>query len=145
MKLLLDTCVLADFYLQREDFSQSVNSIAAAGIHGDVALWASAKSYTDIFYVGKKYFTYDVLQKAFLASLKFIHVCAIDQNDIEDASKLMWKDFEDCLINEAARKVDADFIITRDIRGFSQSQIKVATPNEIVDMLAKKGLFYGIV
>ena len=136
--------MLADFYLQREGFSQKINSIAAAGICQDVELWASAKSYTDIFYVGKKHFSYDVLQRAFLESFKFIHVCSIDQNDIASASKQMWRDFEDCLISEAAQRVGADFLVTRDAKGFTQSNIKVPSPEEIVDMLAEKGLYYDI-
>ena len=144
MKLLLDTNVLADFYLQREQFSANVNSIAAAAIHGDVELWASAKSYTDIFYIGKKYFTSKVLQNAFLESFKFIHVCSIDIEDIKTAAKKCWSDFEDCLIHKSAQKVNADFIVTRDAKGFTNSTIKTATPTEIVKMFADEGFYYEI-
>ena len=145
MKLLLDTNVLTDFYLQREQFSTNINSIAAAAIHGDVELWASAKSYTDIFYIGKKYFTSSVLQNAFLESFKFIHVCSIDIEDIKTASKECWSDFEDCLIHKSAQKVNADFIVTRDSKGFTKSTIKTATPSEIVKMFADEGFYYEIV
>ena len=145
MKLLIDTNVLADFYLQREKFSTNVNSIAAAAIHGDVELWASAKSYTDIFYIGKKYFASNVLQNAFLESFKFIHVCSIDIEDIKAAAKECWSDFEDCLIHKSAQKVNADYIVTRDSKGFTNSTIETATPTEIVKKFADEGFYYEIV
>lgn len=145
MKLLLDTNVLADFYLQREQFSAQVNSIAAAAIHRDVELWASAKSYTDIFYIGKKYFASEVLQNAFLESFKFIHVCSLDVEDLKSAARECWGDLEDCLIYQCALKANADFIVTRDAHGFSKSTIKTVTPTEVVNMFADKGFYYEII
>lgn len=144
MKLLFDTNVLVDFYLQREQFSASVNSIAAAAIHGDVELWASAKSYTDIFYIGKKYFTSSVLQNAFLESFKFIHVCSIDIEDIKIAAKECWSDIEDCLIHKSAQKVNADFIVTHDAKGFTNSTVKTASPDDIIKIFADEGFYYEI-
>ena len=142
MKLLLDTCVLADFYLQREQFSENVNVIAAAGICNDVELWASAKSYTDIFYVGKKSFKPEVLQNAFLESFNFIHVCSIEKEDLISAASDCWPDFEDCLIYKSAVKINANYIVTRDVKGFTLSNIKTASPHEIVNLFAKRGLKY---
>ena len=136
MRLLLDTNVLADFYLQRERFSEDVNSIAAAGIRGDVELWAPAKSYTDIFYIGRKHFASKTLQNAFLASFEFIRICTLDKDDLESAARECWEDFEDCLVHRSAVKVDADFIVTRDAGGFAASKVKTATPQELVAMLA---------
>lgn len=145
MKLLLDTNVLADFYLQREQFNAQINSIAAAAIHRDVELWVSAKSYTDIFYIGKKYFASEVLQNAFLESFRFIHVCSLDVEDLTNAARKCWSDFEDCLIYTCALKTNANFIVTRDVHGFSQSTVKTATPAEIVNMFAERGYVYEFI
>ncbi len=139
MRFLLDTNVLADFYLQRERFSESVNGLVASAICGDVELWASAKSYTDIFYVGRKHFAPEVLQNAFLASFSFIHICTIGKDDLENAARQCWNDFEDCLVCVAAVKADADFIVTRDAKGFAASTMETATPQEALDLLAERG------
>ena len=144
MKLLLDTNALADFYLQREAFCKNINSIIIAGIYKDVELWASAKSYTDIFYIGKKHFDSTVLQNAFLESFKFIHVCSIEKEDLASAAKECWQDFEDCLIYKTAAKINADYIVTRDAKGFTNSTIKIASPEQMVTILADKGLHYEI-
>ena len=145
MKLLLDTGVLADFYLQREEFSKNVNSIIVAGICGDVELWASAKSYMEIFSIGKKHFESSVLQNAFLESFKFVHVCALEKDDLANAARECWPNFEDCLIHKSAIKANADFIVTYNAEAFAASEVKTATPQKIVDILTEKGFRYAIV
>ena len=116
----------------------------AATICKDIELWASAKSYTDIFYIGCNYFSSETLQKAFTESFKFIHVCSIDKDDLVFCANELWEDFEDCLINRAAEKVNADYLITRDVKGFERSNIKVVTPAHLVERLRDRGLVYDI-
>ena len=145
MKLLVDTNVLADYYLQRETFSKDANRLIVAAINKDVELWAAAKSYTDIFYVGRKYFSSKVLQNAFFKSFQFINVCSIDKEDLVNATQNCWSDLEDCLIWRAALKVNADAIITRDTEGFSAANTETKTPTEILEVLANSGLQYEIV
>ena len=50
MKLLLDTCVLIDYFGCREPFFEACSSLRIAEWHGEFELWASAKSFTDVFY-----------------------------------------------------------------------------------------------
>jgi len=109
----------------------------------DVELWASAKSFTDVFYVTQKAVGSMRLQQMFLESLKFLHVCSIGLADIQGAAQLAWDDFEDCLIDVAARKVKAAFIITRDASGFSQSKIPALSAHDFIAWQdAEKGLSY---
>ena len=51
MKLFLDTNVLIDLYQQRHPFYEDVKKLQVMEEFGDAELWASAKSFTDIFYV----------------------------------------------------------------------------------------------
>lgn len=53
-------------------------------------------------------------------------VCsAIDNNDFSD--------FEDCLQDECAKEVSADYIITRNINDFRNSKVKAITPRQFLD------------
>ena len=47
------------------------------------------------------------------------------------ALKARWDDFEDCLVAYGAEKVSADYIITRNVKDFSQSRIEAITPEEL--------------
>ena len=53
--------------------------------------------------------------------------------DLFDAALLKWKDFEDSVQYMIAKRIKADFIISRDLRGFHQSDIQVMTPQEFVE------------
>lgn len=144
MRLLLDTNGLIDYYGRREPFVEDWKQLRTMHLFGDAELWVSAKSFTDVFYVLSKVIEPDRLQGAFVKSLDFLNVCAIDGSDIERAARRAWPDFEDFLVNEAARKVRADAIITRDVKGFAESKIPCFTPREFFAWLKReRGLEYG--
>ncbi len=145
MKLLLDTNILIDYYLRRMPHWNDVSRIVAAGFFGDVQIWASAKSYTDVFYVAGKLVDSAELQKAFSKSFELIELCSIDSEDVQHAAQLAWPDFEDCLVNIAAEKVKADAIVTRDATGFERSSVKAMHPAEVLEILASEhGLSYDL-
>ena len=145
MKLLLDTNVLLDYYLRREPYFGIVKDLFIAKMFDDVQLWGSSKSYTDIFYIAKKYVDAHELQQAFLSSFEEIDLCSIEAEDIKRAAELSWPDFEDCLISAAAEKIKADAIVTRDVDGFKASAIPAMTPAQVMDQLKGQGLIYETV
>lgn len=130
MRLLLDTNLLIDYFARREPFFAMWKRLRCAAWFKEIELWASAKSFTDVFYVLAKAVPSANLQQAFLESMAFLHVCSIDGEDIASAAKASWPDFEDCLVSVAAQKIGASFILTRDVAGFSQSPIPSKRPDE---------------
>lgn len=144
MRLFLDTNVLIDFYEHRSDFYGNALKLVVAADMGDVELWASAKSFSDIFYVMVKAGnSSEEVQDAFLSSASFLRICPVDQEDILSAAQCKWSDFEDCLINEGAQKVRADYLITRDKGGFDRSTIEAMSPDSFFSMLeSEHGIVY---
>ena len=58
-------------------------------------------------------------------------VCeAIDNNEFSD--------FEDCLQDECAREVSADYIVTRNTEDFQYAKVKAITPQEFLSMTESK-------
>ncbi|MBQ1841211.1 MAG: PIN domain-containing protein, partial [Atopobiaceae bacterium] len=66
MKLLVDTNVLIDGYLKRSPFYEDWKEIRLIQMMGDIELWASAKSFTDVHYVASRYLDSRRIQRAFL-------------------------------------------------------------------------------
>lgn len=61
-----------------------------------------------------------------------------------EAARRAWDDFEDCLVAVAAEKIGADFIITRDAKGFSRSKIKALDADAFLEwMRQKRGRSYA--
>ena len=135
MRLLLDTNVLIDAFLAREPFYQDWLKILNLWVCGRAELWASAKSFTDICYVCCKSNDSAIVQRAFVESFSYLNVCSVGGQDVLNTARLEWRNFEDCLTYQAALRVKADFIITRNARDFAQSRIPALTPKEFFDYL----------
>lgn len=132
MKLLVDTNVLIDGYLKRDPFYEDWREIRLIQMMGDIELWASAKSFTDVHYVASRYLDSRRIQRAFLESFSYLHVCSIDGNDVRRAAEAQWRDFEDCLVYQAAQKTKADYILTRNKQDFEEDRIPAITPEELL-------------
>lgn len=48
--------------------------------------------------------------------------------------RMEFTDFEDCLQDECAKEVAADFIVTRNLDDFQKSQIKAITPQKFLEI-----------
>jgi predicted nucleic acid-binding protein len=143
MVILLDTNVLIDYFGQRVSFVEEVRQLKVASYFGDVDLWATANSFTDVYYVLSKGSSHTAIQEAFLASREFLSICSVTGEDIYGAAAEQWDDFEDALIVSCANQLKADYIVTRDARGFAGSNIKCLTPTELVDELKTRGVNYA--
>lgn len=90
MKLFLDTNVLIDYYGRRQPFFSDASKLFVAQAFGDVELWASAKSFTDVFYVIGRQVGESRLQSMFASSFKYLRVCGVDGVDLSDAATRSW-------------------------------------------------------
>lgn len=135
MKLLLDTNILLDAYQAREPFFHDWERLLLARHFGDVELWVSAKSFTDLFYVCTRQLSSHVVQQHIAKSLDLYYFCSVDGSDIRAAVEMDWDDFEDALIARSAEKIKADYIITRDAKGFEKSRIPTLTAGQLMDVL----------
>lgn len=135
MRILLDTNVLIDLYTQRPPESDIAQKLLIMKEFGDAELWASAKSFTDIFYVLHKTYSSDYIQRAFEESFQWLEICSVDNADIRRATSSRWSDFEDCLVSVCAEKIKADFLLTRDEKGFIESRIPTLSPSDFFNHL----------
>ena len=143
MKLLIDTNVLLDVFLCREHFVADAKKLFIMKQFKDAELWIAAQSYTDLYYVGAKAHGSDRMQKILKEVFPLLNVCSIDGADISYALDEQWQDFEDCLIWRAAKKIKADYIVTRNAADFTRSDIPTLTPGEFFStMEAEQNLVY---
>ncbi len=134
--LFLDTNVIIDVLANRKPYVDSSSKLFDLSVKGKVTLYVSALSYSNIYYIVRKHATH----KQLLAILKGLE----DMTETLDVTKDIvvrsiqsgFKDFEDAIQYETAKsykKVEA--IITRDPRGFKDSELTVLTPDEALTIL----------
>ena len=143
MNLLLDTCVFIDYLGRKEPFFSAAEQVVAAGFFGDAKLWLPVQSLTDAFYVLRKYIPADKLQsmlKTVCAHISLVDFCA---QDSLRALSVGWSDIEDCQVALAAEKAKADYLVTRDVKGFARSLVPPITPENWLRMMRnERGLSY---
>jgi len=146
MRVMLDTNVLIDYFARREPYFQDAFKLRIMQEFGDVELWASVQSFSDIAYVLRGDTDSKKLQQAFLSSLEFLHVCSLDHQDLKSACQAAWEDFEDCLVEQCAKKLKAEYILTRDAGGFVKSSATVLKPSEFFSHISSRyGLYYDTI
>lgn len=97
MKLLIDTNIILDMVLKRENCDTCMElfrKIRAFGIEA----YITASSVTDLFYIIRKE-THDTIQTYTIMEniFKLTAILSVTENDIRDAFQERWKDFEDCV------------------------------------------------
>lgn len=146
MNLLLDTNVLIDYLGRKPPFFGAAERVVAAGFFGDAKLWTSAQSLKDASYVLAHYLDPIRVQRAIVKACEVITPVGISGEDALQAARLEWTDYEDCLIAFCASKAKADYLITRDKKGFQRSPVPTLSPEEWLErMEATRGLAYDSV
>ena len=133
MDLLIDTNVVIDVFLTREPFHVMSNrAITLSRRNKIVNNFVSASTITNIYYLTYKNLrNHQVVRNLFKDIFDFVEVVDVTDEDIHKAFAMNWKDFEDSVQYAVALHNNFDGIVTRNMQGFSDSEVKIFTPEEI--------------
>ena len=138
MKVLIDTNVILDVILKRQpsyDFSAKVLELADKGVEE----YISASAVTDIFYLAYRDLKdRDKVIGLMKDVLEIAKIISVSEKEIFNAFDLNWKDFEDAVQYSAALSNGIDIIVTRNMKGFSQAEVKICTPEEVIQFIDTK-------
>lgn len=139
MRAYIDTNILVDLVLSRDEFLPDAQRLFALGYAGDAQLLVSALSFVNTVYIGKKYKfpIEDVYAKLRLVA-DFVEVVDLRGQSVIDMLDSSWKDYEDATQYRSAVDEHADCIVTRNKKDFKHSTIEVLTPAEFFDKLDSK-------
>lgn len=136
IRAYLDTNILVDLVLSREDFLDDAQRIFAFGYAGDVQLMVSALSFVNTIYLGKKYkYPQEEVYEKLRMIADFVDVVDLRGQNVIDMLNSDWKDYEDATQYGTALEEDADCIVTRNIKDFKNSSIKVLTSTDFIKSL----------
>ena len=135
MRILADTNVIIDYMMLRDTFGADAGKIIEACQEGTVQGAIAAHSVTDIFYILRKEFSLAERRQMLLDLFEIFHVEGIGIHKLKRAlQNENFSDFEDCLQTECALSFGADYIVTRDKKGFSFSPIPCVTPAQFCEL-----------
>jgi len=133
LALLIDTNVILDWILMRTPFHLDATRIVDMCMRGKVKGYLAAHTILNIFYITRKDF--DVEERRDLS--RFLcarfEIIGINQELILDAlDAFNFVDIEDGVQEQAAVHEQLDYIVTRDVRGFVGSKVKVLLPEDFL-------------
>lgn len=136
MKVFVDTNVLLDLICQREGFSKDADAIFRYCVEGRLKVVMSALTLINANYTAHKYgYTWDELKEVLKRICGYIEISRIDSEVFMSALYSNSPDLEDALQYCSAKTSGVDYIVTRDVKGFTVSTITVLTPKEFLSIL----------
>lgn len=130
--LFLDTNILIDYLLERGADGISAERIFDAAFEGRVRLIVAAHSLTNISYITRKILNHRQITQAIKSICGMCEVCEINADNIQKTIAANYtSDFEDALQIQCAVDSNSDYIITRDMKDFSNSPVAVMHPRDI--------------
>ena len=136
MNILLDTNVLLDFMSFREPFSDDACVIMDHCCKKVINGFIAAHSIMYIMYILRKEIPLAKRRQLLLDFMEFLTVVGIDQGKIIAALENEdFSDVEDCLQDECAKACGAEYIVTRNIKDYTNSTIPAITPDEFLKLI----------
>ena len=98
-------------------------------------VYVSALTFADLVYVMRKQLEPEMIEDVLKKLSLIFRFTDLTVTDMTAAAAMRWNDFEDALQSVAAERLNADFIITRNVRDFRKSKVTALTPTEFIARL----------
>ncbi|MDO5834451.1 MAG: PIN domain-containing protein [Lachnospiraceae bacterium] len=132
MVLLIDTNIALDVLLNRPEFVKDSSLIWKLCETEQAKGYISTLTYANMMYVMRKQLTPDQIEGVFRKLNLIFEFADFSPAVLESAVNMKWKDFEDAVQSATAESIHADYIITRNLKDFTQSRVMAFTPTELL-------------
>ena len=135
LQVLFDLNIILDVLQERKDFYDFSALLLAYAETGAIQGWLAAHSVTTLFYLIAKDKSPEQARVTLTGLLQFLKIAPVDQNTIEQALNLPYRDFEDAVQMMAALQIHADYLLTRNVRDYQPAPMEVMQPVELLAIL----------
>ena len=132
MVLLIDTNVILDVLINRPEFVKDSSMIWKLCETEQARGYISTLTYANMMYVMRKQMTPDQIAEIFRKLSLIFEFADFSPAVLERAVTMKWKDFEDAVQSATAEAIHADYIITRNLKDFTQSRVMAFAPSELL-------------
>jgi predicted nucleic acid-binding protein len=134
MNILFDTNIILDIALKREPHFSASSDVFMKINNTDLFGFVTATTITDIYYIAKREKGHQLTIDFISDLIQIIDIIGVNKETIVESLNSKLSDFEDAIQSVSAKLNDIEFIITRNIKDYNNSEIKAITP---LDFLAK--------
>lgn len=135
MKVLIDTNIILDVLCKRPDFYKDSAKVFKLCEVKRISGVISALSIPNIMYILRKELDSEKT-KEILDNLSLIFSIAdLKADDLKKAADMQFKDYEDAVQSACAARINANYIITRNIGDFTMSKVAAIKPIELLERI----------
>lgn len=135
MKVLIDTNIILDVLCKRPDFYEDSAKIFKLCEVKKISGVISALSIPNIMYILRKELDADKTREILDSLMLIFSVADLKTDDLKKAADMRFKDYEDAIQSACATRIKANYIVTRNIKGFSESKVTAIKPAELLDRI----------
>ena len=130
MRLLIDANILLDVLQNRQPYAADSAKIWKLCETAQDLGFVTALSFANLVYVMRKELDPETIEEVYRKLELIFQFTELRSKDLDKAVAMKWNDFEDALQTAAAERMNADYIITRNVRDFLHSRVMALTPAE---------------
>lgn len=137
MRVLLDTDVILDLFLEREPFAVNATALLEATQRGDFDGYFSASTPINVLYHARKFKGIMVARQVVAVLLASLPVCPIDGTIVQAALALSFSDYEDAVQHASATANGMAAIVTRNLADYRRATLPVFSPADFLAQLPR--------
>lgn len=130
MRLLIDTNILLDVLMAREEHYMPSYAVWKSCEKGYAEGYISSLTFANIVYIMRRQLHYDEIDVLLRNMKNAFHFADLTLSELDEAAKMKWRDFEDAVQSATASRIHADYIITRNAKDFDGNGVRAITPEE---------------
>ena len=135
MKILFDTNVILDLLLERKPFAHTATKLVDHVEKGKIQGALCATTITTVHYLAVKSIGVRSTQHAIAKLLALFEIAPVHRLALQSALDSKFSDFEDAVIYHSARQINAQGIVTRNVKDFKKVTLRIYTPQDLFTAL----------
>jgi len=137
MRVLVDTNIILDDFLEREPFVEDAAALMEAIESERIVGYVTATTLTNIFYIARRQTrSIELARQAVSETLTLMEVCLVDRAILEAAFASNLRDFEDAVQLACAMASRLDALITRNAQDFASATLPILSTSELLESLS---------
>lgn len=138
MKVMIDTNIILDVLYKREDFYEDSLNIFRLCETKTIIGYVSTLSIANIIYIMRKDLSKEKINELLTWMSIIFKIVDLKSDDLINAADFNIKDYEDALQYAQAKRIKANFIVTRNIKDYlniSNKNTEVILPKNLFEKL----------
>jgi predicted nucleic acid-binding protein len=141
LRVLVDTNVVLDVLLDRQPFAKDAAEIFALTEKSRIEGYLCSTTVTTIDYLLGQALPPAKAKEALRQLLDMFEIAPVNRPVLEQALRSGIADFEDAVLEQAARLILADAIATRNVKDFKNASVPILDPAELISTVkARDGI-----